>query len=609
MSVGAGRDQSRATSPATEIGRGGEPRARRRARRPLVALALLLSVTTGLVGGCTSTPGADPAKPTAPTAPESSTPGAGDPSETPGIDPAGAPGQGGQTSTGVTMAGRPSAAQLAAARREVARLPLPKLAAQLVVPRQVGSRATAAAALRTQGYGGYAVFRGNLPAGAAAIPAARADNAAFSQAVTASGRSWPAFISIDQEGGPVTRLDAPMTPFPAVMALGAAGDPALARRVGAASGAELRNLGYTVVLAPDADVTIGAADPTIGIRSPGSDPRAVARIATALAAGYVDAGILPTLKHFPGHGGVSADTHVGTVRQTATLAQLRSRDLVPFAEAARAGVPAIMTAHIVLSAVDPSRPATVSAPVLTGLLRKDLRFDGLVVTDALEMAAVASRYPSGQVAVAAVQAGADVLLMPADPKAAVNALVQAVQRKTLTRARLEQSAARMVATLRAQSAKAPAKAPGSHTAVSQAVANASITRLGGECTARLVGRSIAISGGSAADRTALTKAARAAGLGTGSGTSVVLRAGSAYRAAEGAGPRSTGGAASGDVVVALDSPYTLGTDRARVAKLATFGRTPATYTALVDIMLGRRAAAGRLPVAVGSARVGSGCGR
>ena len=604
---------SKKTSPTTAQVPG-EPTAsrrnRQRRRRPVAALALLLSVTTGLVAGCSTDPagGSGSPSPSAPSASsgESST----DPDGT-GSDGTGS-GQGGQTSTdaGATMSGRPSAAHLAAARRGVAKLPLPKLAAQLVVPRQSGTRAEAAAALRTQGYGGYAVFRGNLPAGSAAVPAARADNAAFTQAVTASGRSWPAFISIDQEGGPVTRLDAPMTPFPAVMALGAADDPALARRVGVASGAELRSLGYTVVLAPDADVTIGAADPTIGIRSPGSDPRTVARIATALAAGYTDAGILPTLKHFPGHGGVTADTHVGTVRQTASLAQLRQRDLLPVAEAARAGVPAIMTAHIVLTAVDAERPATVSPPVLTGLLRQDLRYDGLVVTDALEMAAVASRYPSGQVAVAAVQAGADVLLMPADPRAAVSALVQAVQRKTLSRARLEESAARMVATLRAQSpAKVAAAAPGSHADVSRAVADASITRIGGACRAKLVGRSIAISGGSAADRAALRKAARAAGLGTGSGTSVVLRAGSAYRAAEGAGQRSSSGAATGDVVVALDSPYTLGTDRARVAKLATFGRTPATYSALVDIMLGRRAAAGRLPVAVGSARVGTGCGR
>lgn len=520
--------------------------------------------------------------------------------------------QGSRTSASASaatkMPGPATAAQLAAARRDVAKLPLDKLAAQLIVPRQSGTRAPAAATLRTRGYGGYAVFRNNLPAGAAAIPAARADNRAFTAAVTASGRRWPAFISINQEGGPVTRLDAPMTPFPAVMALGAAGDPALARRVGAASGAELRGLGYTVVLAPDADVTIGASDPTIGIRSAGSDPRRVAQISNALAAGYVEAGIVPTLKHFPGHGSVKADTHVGTVRQSATRAQLRARDLVPFAEGARAGAPAVMTAHIVLSAVDPARPATVSSGVLTGLLRKELRFSGLIVTDALEMGAISSRYGSGPAAVAAVQAGADVLLMPADPQAAVNGLVQGVRTKKVSRARLEESAARMVATLRARVHNPPSpSAPGSHRSVATAVAKASITKLGGACKARLVGRSIAVSGSTAADRAALTKAARAAGLATGSGTSVVLRTGSAYRAAEPSKRTTAGGPVSGDVIVALDAPYTLARDRARVAKLATFGRTPATFTALVDVLLGRQPAKGKLPVAVGSERVGSGC--
>lgn len=516
-------------------------------------------------------------------------------------------GQGGQAATGLT--GRPSAEQLSAARADVARLSLPQLAAQLVVPRQRAAGQEAAAALRSGGYGGYAVFRDNLPQGAAAVRTARSDNAAFTRAVRESGRDWPAFVSIDQEGGPVTRLDAPLTVFPAVMALGAAGDPALARRVGAASGAELRGLGYTVVLAPVADVT-GPQDPTIGVRSPGSDPRAVSRISSALAAGYLDAGILPTLKHFPGHGGVGDDTHLGTVTQRAPLTQLRERDLLPFAEAVSAGAPAIMTAHIVLTAVDPQRPSTVSQKVLTGLLREQLGFTGLVVTDALEMAAVASEFGAGQAAVEAVRAGADVLLMPADPKAAVTALVKAVDDGALTRERLEESAARMVATLRATVHDAPAPSePGSHQQVADDVAAASITQLGGECGARLVGAGIRVSGGSSEDRAALTRAAQASGLRTGSGTSVVLRGGSTYRAAEDDGEETSSAPASGDVVVALDAPYTLARGRARVAKLATFGRTPATFAGLVRVLLGERTASGALPVDVGDHAIGSGCGR
>lgn len=564
-----------------------------RARRRLVALALIAALVP--VAACT-------AAPTSTTATQPPGPG----TQTPGEDGA-TGGAGGQTAVQEESVRTPSPAQLRAARAEVAKLSTRALAAQLVVPRQAGSASSAAAALRDGGYGGYAVFRDNLPAGAAAVRAARSANKAFSDAVKASGRSWPAFISIDQEGGPITRLDAPMTMFPSAMALGAAGDEALARRVGRASGAELRGLGYTVVLAPVVDVTIGAQDPTIGVRSPGADPDLVARIGTGLTAGYTDAGILPTLKHFPGHGSVTADTHVGTVVQKASLTALRQRDLVPFAEAARSGAPAIMTAHIVLQAVDRDRPTTVSSKVLTGLLRRELGFQGLIVTDALEMAAVSQRFGAGRAAVEAVRAGADVLLMPADPRAAVTALVAAVEKGTISRARLEESAARMVATLRAGVKTPTDTAPGSHQPVARELAAASITQLSGRCGAKLVNGAISISGGSQADRAALTKAAQAAGLRTGSGTTVALRGGSTYRAAENAGESGVG-RRSADVVVAVDAPYGLASDRARVAKLATFGRTPATFAGLVDVLLGKRAA-GKLPVAVGDETIGSGCGR
>ncbi len=579
-------------------------RAPRRALWAVTALLLLAPVAGCSGGGLPRSTGSDTGGATAPA-------GSGATEATSGSaqsSTAESGGRGGQAATGLT--GRPSAEQLSAARADVARLSVPQLAAQLVVPRQRGAGQDAAAALRSGGYGGYAVFRDNLPQGAAAVRTARADNAAFERAMRESGRDWPAFVSIDQEGGPVTRLDSPLTLFPAVMALGAAGDPGLARRVGAASGAELRGLGYTVVLAPVADVTVGEADPTIGVRSPGSDPRAVSRISSALAAGYLDAGILPTLKHFPGHGGVGDDSHLGTVTQRAPLSQMRERDLLPFAEAVSAGAPAIMTAHIVLTSVDPQRPSTVSQKVLTGVLREDLGFTGLVVTDALEMAAVASRFGAGQAAVEAVRAGADVLLMPADAKAAVTALVKAVDDGSVTRGRLEESAARMVATLRAAVHDPPAPSePGSHQQVAKDVAAAAITQLGGECGARLVGDGIRVSGGDAADREALTTAARAAGLRTGSGTSVVLRGGSTYRAAEDDGESTASAPATGDVVVALDAPYTLARDRARVAKLATFGRTPATFAELVRVLLGERTASGALPVAVGNHAIGSGCGR
>lgn len=501
----------------------------------------------------------------------------------------------------------PSAEQLAAARADVAKLPTERLAAQLVVVRQPGSSAQTAQALREHGYGGVAVFRENLPTDGSAASAATQANAAYSQAVEASGRDWPAFISIDQEGGPVTRIDAPLTRFPALMALGAAGSPELATRVGAASGAELRGLGYTVVMAPDADVTSGPKDPTIGVRSAGSDPAAVGRIATALATGYLRSGIMPTLKHFPGHGSVATDSHAGLPRQDASLDTLQRRDLVPFRDGIAAGLPAVMTAHIVLSALDATNPSTLSPAVLGGLLRRDLGFTGVVVTDALEMAAVTQQYGAGAAAVRAVQAGADVLLMPADPALAVRSLTQAVDQGRLTRARLEESAARMVAALRADVAAPPKdSAPGSHQQLAAEVAAASIVQLSGRCGARLVGSSVSVTGGDGADRAAFEAAARRAGLGVGSGTRVALLGGQAYRAGDGGA--SAAAAGSADVAVALDVPYALATATAPAGKLATFARTPATFDALVHILLGQRRAVGRLPVAVGAQSVGSGCG-
>lgn len=510
------------------------------------------------------------------------------------------------TGTGTGVSGAPaapalagaSAADLEQATADVSRLSLPRLAAQIVVPRQAGSGATAAQPVRSQGYGGVAVFSANIPASAAAIPTTvRATNAALQAAMRQSGRDWPAFIAIDQEGGPVARIGSPLTTWPAAMALGAARDAALATAVARASGAELRGLGFTVVMAPVADVTVGPADPTIGVRSPGTDPGTVATVATAMVAGYTQAGIMPTVKHFPGHGSVTADTHAGTVIQSASRELLDRRDLLPFARLAASGAPAVMVAHIVVRAVDASQPATLSGPVVDGVLRRGLGFRGMTVTDALEMAAVSRRYGPEEAAVRAVLAGNDVLLMPANPAQAVAGLVNAVNQGRLPKARLEQAAARMVAGLRATVRPAPSDhAPGSHRAVADRLAAASITQLGGRCGTRLVGKSLSFSGPAAAV-SAMTAAARSAGLRVGGGTSVLLLTGSSA-------PRGTTAA---DVVVALNAPYALRTVRARTLALATYGATPATYRTLAAVLAGTTTPRGQLPVAVGAWPIGTGC--
>lgn len=511
--------------------------------------------------------------------------------------------------TGDEGIGLPSADELDAARTDVAALDDRQLAGQLIVASYQGTDPLAAAALvRDQHLGGLITLGANVPESVAdRVPQLSALTAAAQQAVTQDGRDWPAFLGIDQEGGPITRVGAPLDRWPAAMSLGASRDTGLAGEVATASGEQLRALGYTAVFAPDADVTIGPQDPTIGARSPSSDPQVVAEIAVAQATGFSDAGILAVLKHFPGHGSITADSHLGAARQTADLDTLHKRDLVPFQAAIDAGVPAIMPGHIVVEAVDPDRPATFSSAVLSGLLREDLGFTGLVVTDALNMGAITQASGEQHPAVAALLAGVDVLLMPPDPAGSIDAILLALEDGTLKRADLEDSAARTVAILRHHHAvPAPdASVIGSAHDLSVRAAAAGITQLSGPCGQRLVGDSIQISGGTEGARANLAAAAQAAGLSTGSGDSVVLVGGSTYQAGGGPGGPGTG---SGDVVVTTDRPYPLADSTASTALIAAFGRDPATMEALVPVLLGQVSAPGTLPTPVGDYQIGDGCG-
>lgn len=504
--------------------------------------------------------------------------------------------------------GAPSAAELQAAAAEVAQLSDEQLVGQVVVAAYGGTDPEAAAAVvRQEHLAGVIVLGANVPEQPEErVPQLSAMAQAVQQAVQDDGRDWPAFIAVDQEGGPITRIGAPLDRWPAPMALGAAGDPELAREVSRASGEQLRALGFTVVFAPDADVT-GPGDPTIGARSPGSDPDAVASIATAEATGFADAGLVPVVKHFPGHGTVSADTHLGSAVQEADLATLERRDLVPFAALADAGVPAVMAAHIEVSAVDPGVPATLSEPVLTGLLRDDLGFEGLVITDAMNMAAVTEVASPGEAAVRSVEAGADIVLMPTDPTVATDALLAAMQDGRLSRDDVEESAARVVATLRhTEGVPVPgADVIGSQPDLARQAALAGITQVSGPCGEPLVGDAIQVRGGTETSRGYLEEAAREAGLRTGSGDVVMLTGGAEYQAGGGAGGPGTG---SGDVVVSTDVPYALAESRANTALLAAYGQDRATMQALVEVLVGSAPAQGSLPVPVGDWPVGSGCG-
>ncbi|MFD9278985.1 glycoside hydrolase family 3 protein [Streptomyces mirabilis] len=258
-------------------------------------------------------------------------------------------------------------------------------------------------------------------------------------------RGLPVLISTDQEYGAVARVGKPATLFPGAMALGAGGSREDARTVGRLGGAELRALGIRQDYSPVADVNVNPANPVIGVRSFGADPDAVAGLVTAEVKGYQSAGVAATAKHFPGHGDTAVDSHFGFPVITHSRELWSSLDAVPFRAAVRAGIDSVMTAHIMVPALDPSGdPATLSHPILTGILREELGYDGLVVTDSLGMEGVRTKYGDDRVPVLALKAGVDQLLNPPSIHVAWNAVLNAVHGGELTEARLDESVLRVL---------------------------------------------------------------------------------------------------------------------------------------------------------------------
>ncbi len=254
----------------------------------------------------------------------------------------------------------------------------------------------------------------------------------------------PLLVSADLEWGAGMRVVG-ATAFPHIMAIGATGDPRDAYTLGQAAAIEGRAVGIHVNFAPDADVNNNPLNPIINIRSFGEDPRAVARLVQEYVRGLEAHGMLATLKHFPGHGDTEIDSHIGLPVITTGYPRLDSLELVPFRAGIAAGADVVMTAHIAFPALTgSSEPATLSAAVLTGLLRDSLHFKGLVVTDALMMGAIVSKYGAGEATVRAFLAGSDLLLMPADPDSAVNAMTAAVDGGRIGRERLDQSVRRVL---------------------------------------------------------------------------------------------------------------------------------------------------------------------
>ncbi len=257
----------------------------------------------------------------------------------------------------------------------------------------------------------------------------------------------PLMVGGDFERGASMRVNG-TTVFPHAMAFGAAGDPALARYEGEVTAREARALGVEWVYYPVADVNNNPDNPIINIRSFGENPQAVAALVKAFIEGaHADRRnfVLTTAKHFPGHGDTAVDTHMNLATIPADRERLERLELVPFKAAIEAGVDAVMTAHVAVPALaPPDIPATLSPAILTGLLRKQLGFSGLIVTDALEMRGIANGFSSGEACVRALEAGADALLIPADPEAAIKAVVAAVESGRLTRQRIETSVIKLL---------------------------------------------------------------------------------------------------------------------------------------------------------------------
>ncbi len=257
----------------------------------------------------------------------------------------------------------------------------------------------------------------------------------------------PLLVAGDFERGASMRVDS-TTIFPHAMAFAASDDPDEARIEGGITAKESRAMGFQWIFFPDADVNNNPDNPIINIRSYGEDPATVSHFVSAFIEGaHSDPKnpVLVTAKHFPGHGDTATDTHMNLAVITGDRPRLEALEWTPFRAAIASGVDSIMTAHIAVPALDdPGLPATLSPKILTGVLRDDLGFKGLIVTDALDMGGIAHGFTVGDAAVRAVEAGADVLLMPSDPKKAIDAVAAAVKSGRITTKRIDESVTRIL---------------------------------------------------------------------------------------------------------------------------------------------------------------------
>lgn len=480
----------------------------------------------------------------------------------------------------------PNDAQWTEAREVVEGLSRAELAGQLIVARHSGSE-TSLELVRDLHLAGVLVNDVDLIAGEGdAVARIATFNAELAEA--GRERGVPVLRPVDQEGGLVARVQEPLTRFGTFMGAGAAvaGDPDAGtlrvREAAAGSAAELRAVGYNAVFAPVADLSIGADQPGIGSRSAGSDPEVVADAVVATVQGHGDAGVLSAVKHFPGHN-VTADSHRGLPVLDVPRETLERRDLLPFVASVEHGAPAVMTGHLDVTALDAGTAASLSRVVVTDLLRDDLGHEGLIISDALDMAAVAQSHPGGEATVRALAAGSDVALMPVDARVAHTAVVEALRTGRLPLEQARDSATRTVAWLLAQEATEPLPGePGRANDAARDLALAGAVVVTGPCE-RLLPDDVVTPVGDPAVVARFTEAARRAGLEVGSGPRLAFV--------------GTGQAEAAEIVVATDSPYPLARTQAPV-RIAMHGSGAPAMEALVDVLVDEAQPGGRLSVEV-----------
>ena len=267
-------------------------------------------------------------------------------------------------------------------------------------------------------------------------------NAGLQQAALDAG-GIGLFIGVDEEGGGVSRVANSLRLREKQPAPGKIGSPDQAYESGLVIASYLSEYGFNLDFAPVADVRSDIGNTEITIRSYGSDPKSVARMVVRFMEGLRENGVIPVLKHFPGHGAVSGNTHSGSGVSQKTLEEWRETDFIPFTAGIKAGAEVVMVSHQLAVAVDPDRPASLSTKVIS-LLREDLGFEGVVITDALRMGAVHDDYGTGEACILALEAGADMLLLPYNFTNAYESVIQAVKDGRLTAERIDESVLRIL---------------------------------------------------------------------------------------------------------------------------------------------------------------------